>query len=298
MTAAAAAPGKTGLNDGAMDRFLADPAWSGQPVWMLNLLRFKKCGNSGDGGRAAYEEYLRQQEAQEPDRRVVMRGYARTLIGREEYHMLTIVEYPSPAAFAAMGRAGAYAARNQLRLAGLEQQHLIPMRAGFWRIEAAAPPASRPLRHFSPETVWTAPSGLVGDGGEPGGAGRVGVTSSSREQAAAFVQDDTIGSQNIVWHLNLLRFSDRDGSQGPPGTVYANYARKMGKRGGVLSTYGARSTLAADTHCSLIGTESFDRAIIAEYPCRESYLSMGTDPEYLEACRWRHAGLEATYILS
>jgi hypothetical protein len=46
-----------------------------------------------------------------------------------------------------------------------------------------------------------------------------GVTSSSREQAAAFVQDGTIGSQNIVWHLNVLRFSDRDGSQGgPPGT--------------------------------------------------------------------------------
>eukprot|EP01048_Picozoa_sp_COSAG05_P009981 COSAG05_NODE_853_length_6963_cov_5.582314_5_plen_65_part_00 len=25
---------------------------------------------------------------------------------------------------------------------------------------------------------------------------------------------------------------------------------------------------------------------------------MGTDPEYLEACTWRHAGLEATYIVS
>ena len=51
--------------------------------------------------------YLRQQEAQEGDRGIVMKGYARTIIGVHEHQMLTIVEYPSPAVFAAMGKSDA-----------------------------------------------------------------------------------------------------------------------------------------------------------------------------------------------
>ena len=44
--------------------------------------------------------------------------------------------------------------------------------------------------------------------------------------------------------------------------------------------------------------QDFDSAAIAEYPSRESYLTMGTDPEYIELCKHRHAGLESTYIIS
>ena len=55
-----------------------------------------------------------------------MKGYARTIIGVHEHQMLTIVEYPSPAVFAAMGKSDAYAKRNQqLRLAGLERQLMM-----------------------------------------------------------------------------------------------------------------------------------------------------------------------------
>ena len=285
--------GKTGVDPSRLKSFLADPAWVGQPVWMLNILQFK--GGHGGDGEASYNEYLQQQEDLETDRRIVMKGYARTIIGKEEYHMLTIVEYPSPAAFAAMGKSDVYAKRNQqLRLAGLEQQYLIPLRPGFFRLDSPAPQASRPLQSFTPENAWTTPSGLVGDTAEHS---RIGITSGTQPQSVAFVADTTIGSSNIVWHLNLLRFSDRGGDS-PAGTIYSNYAQRMGRRGGILAQYGARSTLAADCYPSLIGEETFDRAIVAEYPCRESYLTMGTDPEYIEGCKWRHQGLEATYIVS
>ena len=42
----------------------------------------------------------------------------------------------------------------------------------------------------------------------------------------------------------------------------------------------------------------FERAIIAEYPSRESYLQMGSDPEYIAHAAHRHAGVEHTYIVS
>eukprot|EP01048_Picozoa_sp_COSAG05_P009982 COSAG05_NODE_853_length_6963_cov_5.582314_6_plen_266_part_00 len=256
--------GRTSIERSRLAEFLQDPGWAGKPVWMVNILQFK--GGHGNDGEASYHEYLRQQEAQEGDRRIVMKGYARTIIGVHEHQMLTIVEYPSPAVFAAMGKSDAYAKRNQqLRLAGLERQFLIPIKPGFWKLDSPAAQLSRPLRTFSPESVWTTPSGLVGGAAENS---RVGVTSGTQPQSAAFVADATIGSTNIVWHLNLLRFSDR-GVGETPGTVYSNYAKAMGRRNGVLAQYGARSTLAADCFPSLIGDQSFDRAIIAEYPCRE-----------------------------
>ena len=45
-----------------------------------------------------------------------------------------------------------------------------------------------------------------------------------------------------------------------------------------MDRYGARSTLASPCFRSLIGDIDWDRAIIAEYPCRESYLTMGESP--------------------
>lgn len=296
--------GKTAPHRGRVQALLAHPEWAGQPLWMLNLLRFK--GGYGSVGQDSYRQYLEAQGLHELQRRLVMKGHARTVIGETDYHQMTIVEYPSPEAFAGMGRSDAYAERNtKLRLAGLEEQYLIPLKPGLLRLETRpAPPPTRDIVTFDEETVWTTPNGLVGDTA----VGSSPTTSSTREQAAGFVNDATIGSESAVivpgttspttvWHLNLLRFSDRDTKH--PGAIYQNYGGSgaMAGKGGLLARYGARVVMSTPCFQSLIGDVDFDSAAIAEYPSRECYLTMGTDPEYIDLSRYRHNGLSSTYII-
>lgn len=294
--APATVEGKTRPHRGRVAALLKDPEWAGKPFWMLNIVMLK--GGHDPKGEGKYAEYLRAQAEHEKDRRLVMKGYARTVIGATDYHLVTIVEYPSPAAFVAMGQTDAYAQRNaKLRLEGLVEQYLIPIRPGF-RLSPPPRPAARPFTAFTPESVWATPSGLVGAGAE---GARVGETSSTRAQAEGFVRDPVItagsaavpgsGSPHAVWHLNLLRHKDR-------GQEYSKYATAMGGRDGILSEFGARVTMSSQCFPSLMGDVDFHRAAIAEYPCRDSYLTMGTDPRYIDASRHRHAGLEATYIIS
>ena len=160
---------------------------------MCNLLRFK--GGHGSAGEASYQQYLAAQGQQESQRRLVMKGYCRTIIGEKDYHQMTIVEYPSPQAFADMGKTDAYAKRNaQLRLAGLEEQYLIPMKPGFLKLGRAPAAPQRPLKRFDSESVWATPNGLVGGAGE----GSSEVTSSTQKQAVAFVDDAVIGADSAV----------------------------------------------------------------------------------------------------
>jgi hypothetical protein len=57
-----------------------------------------------------------------------------------------------------------------------------------------------------------------------------------------------------------LRFARTGGEQ----EYNARYAKPMGRRGGMLAEYGARSTLAAACGPSLLGDVDFDEIIIAE----------------------------------
>ena len=295
--------------------FATDPAWAGKPFWMLNVLRFKP-----DGGAEKYARYGAMMVApggplDKAGGRVVLGGHARALVGAEEFDQVAIVEYPSPTAFVAMAssaeyeqvaqvrgaaRARARAARANIlprspqeRLAGLESQYLIPMRAGFYQLEQPAPAvrAGRSVRRFTPATAWATPSGLVG--GAAAGA-RVGETTSTKAQVEGFMADRTLGgAATPLWHLNLLKFIAGDGAK-----RYKSYARPMGKPGGLLNQYGARSTLARACFPSLLGEHDFDSAIIAEYPDRDHFLSMASDPEYLATSAHRHAALEQTCIVS
>ena len=265
--------GKTAPHQGRVQALLSDPEWAGKPVWMLNLLCFT--GGHGSAGEASYQRYLEAQQAEEPQRRLVLKGYARTVIGEKNFHQMTIVEYSSPEAFARMGRSDAYASRNaELRLTGLEEQYLIPLKPGFLRLETRPPPPpARPFAKFDAETVWQTPNGLVGDAAE----GASPATSSTQHQAVDFVNDMVIGaesppvvpgtsSRTTVWHLNLLRFSDRHTSN--PGGVYLNYGASgaMGGKDGLLARYGARVAMSTNCYPSLIGDVDFDSAAIAEYP--------------------------------
>lgn len=282
-------PGFTAPKPEVLREFLQDPEWTGKPFWMLNVLQFS---NDGEGAvhYAEYTRRMREEMLPKVGARIVLHGYARTVIGKLPFHAVAIVEYPSPKVFVDMAMSPDMLEKNKIRLQGLAQQYLIPMRPGWFRIDNPAPPPTRPITHFTVDNVWSTPNGMVGSSTE---GAREGETSATREQVEAFVKDARIGDTNLVWHLNLLKFHE-DGGE----ATYGKYAKAQGGKNGVLSSFGARSTLANQCYRSLMGDVDFDRAIIAEYPCRDCYFSMGADAEYLKAAHFRHKGLRDTYIIS
>ena len=68
------------------------------------------------------------------------------------------------------------------------------------------------------------------------------LTSSSKEQFESFLSDERL-ADTPLWHLNLLAFREHGGED----EYSKSYARSMGGRSGLLSRFGARSTLAAQT---------------------------------------------------
>lgn len=282
-------PGKTLPKIDVLQQWVQDEAWSGKPFWMLNVLKFK-----GDAGRKRYDDYGRHMERDvlpTIGAKIVLAGYARTVVGRISYDRIAIVQYPSPQVFMQMAASHGKDEAMAWRLEGLAEQYLIPLGPGWFHIDRPAPPPSQPLVHYTVENVLSVPNGMLGNAVE---GARVGVTSATEEQLLAFVKDPVIGGSDTLWHLNLLGFGSQEQEQS-----YGHYTRAMGgKEGGVLASFGARSTLASDCYRSLMGDVDFQRAIIAEYPSRDSFLSMGSSQRYLEVASLRHKGLEETYIVS
>jgi uncharacterized protein (DUF1330 family) len=107
------------------ERFLAED--DGQPVVMLNLLRFKP-----EGGRERYQEYLAKAGP------LVVRHGAEILFAGDGLQALAaeagqawdavaLVRYPSRGAFAALMQDPDYANVDPLRLAALEEAVLQPV---------------------------------------------------------------------------------------------------------------------------------------------------------------------------
>jgi len=283
-------PGKTSLNSpDILKSFVSDADWAGKPFWMLNVLKFSDA-KGAPGSYATYAQGMKEDVLPKIGARIVMSGCCRTVIGKNDYHQVAIVEYPSPEAFLQILASGAQSSKNQARLGGLEEQYLIPMRPGWYHIDRAAPEVTRDLTTFTVDNVWTTPSGLIGSSAT---GSRIGETSSTKRQAEAFVTDSRLRGNKALWHLNLLHFLPGNGEAN-----YKKYAAAMGSRAGVLSQFGARSTMASTCYRSLIGEVDFDQAIFVEYPCRDAYLSMATSKEYLATAHFRHLGLQDTYILS
>lgn len=277
--------GKTMPKVEVLQNFILDSSWAGQPFWMLNVLRLKDV--------MMYQKYVDMMSKDTLPKyggRVIFAGYARTFIGTIEYNYVLIVEYPSPQSFLKMATSEEFEEKNQVRLAGLEEQYLIPMRPGWFRIDKPAPEPTRESMSFSPEAARSTPSGLVGGAAAQS---RVGVTSATPEQGAAFAADDRLATGRL-WHLNLLRFGKNEEAK----ASYGKYSRVMGTKTGILAQFGARSTLFTNCFKSIIGDVDFDQAVIVEYASRDSFLTMGASEDYIEIAPYRHAALEATYLLS
>ena len=95
--------------------------------------------------------------------------------------------------------------------------------------------------------------------------------------------------------LNLLRFKDRadgiDAADGITGAeAYARYGVAVQEH---LARVGGRLLIALDAKESVIGPVDgeWDVVLLAEYPSRQAFLEMTSDPAYLEVHGHRAAAL-------
>ena len=119
-------------------------------------------------------------------------------------------------------------------------------------------------------------------------------TQSQIEQLAA----DT-GSEPVVM-LNLLRFKHTaDGvDAGISGQeAHARYGQEAAP---FLARAGGRVLNAVEASQMVIGPEAleWDMATLVEYPSRQSFLKMATDPEYLRVHQHRDAALADSRLIA
>jgi len=108
----------------------------GEPVVMLNLLRFKERATAPDEGASGEEAYRRYGDAMRAlvearGGRVLWQGrLERQVIGEgaEGFHVAALVEYPSARAFVEIATSAEVAAIAVHRAAGLEGQWLVAAR--------------------------------------------------------------------------------------------------------------------------------------------------------------------------
>lgn len=285
--------GKTVPRFDVLQEFISDPDWQGKPFWMLNVLRFRNEGK----GEAEYKKYgqsMIQETLPGIGARLVFQAYARTVIGKKDYHAVAIVEYPSPQAFMemifAMAKSPGSKEKVQHRLQGLEEQYLIPIKAGWLRHDSKPSQTENAVTRFTQENVCAIPSGIIGSS-IPGS--RVGETSASDDRARALVADEKFGGKSCIWCLNLYCFQ-----KGSVQANYRKYAEAVGRRGGIFDQWNARCTKATTCYRSLIGDVDFDQAVFAEFPTRDTFLSMGASKEYMDASEFRHASIDETYAIA
>lgn len=109
-----------------LDRFLSDG--DGQPVVLLNLLRFRR-----DGGRERYFEYLAKAAplVERYGAKILYAGDGARALAAEPgqaWDAIALVEYPSRRAFADMISDPDYGSADSIRVAALEEAVLQPFR--------------------------------------------------------------------------------------------------------------------------------------------------------------------------
>jgi uncharacterized protein (DUF1330 family) len=94
--------------------------------------------------------------------------------------------------------------------------------------------------------------------------------------------------QTPVVMLNLLKFRRKGGRE--------NYRRYMAQAGPFIEGVGARVIYFGNANELLNGTETWDVVMLVEYPSRQAFLQMATDPDYRKAHKHREAALEKAVL--
>jgi uncharacterized protein (DUF1330 family) len=100
--------------------------------------------------------------------------------------------------------------------------------------------------------------------------------------------------------LNLLRFketADRIDAGLSGREAYARYGHEAAP---FLARAGGRVLLALEARQMVIGPEAleWDMAILVEYPSRKRFLTMASDPDYLQIHEHRDAGLADSRLIA
>jgi uncharacterized protein (DUF1330 family) len=108
--------------------------------------------------------------------------------------------------------------------------------------------------------------------------------------------------ESPVFMLNLLRFKERadgiDAADGITGAeAYGRYGAAVQEH---IERVGARVLMALPVQECVIGPfeGEWDLAIVVEYPSREAFVAMTTDPGYLEIHGHRAAALADSRLIA
>jgi len=109
----------------------------------------------------------------------------------------------------------------------------------------------------------------------------MGYVSPTDEQIQAFAMHEHEGP---IWMWNLLRF--KDGERGR-----ASYQRYADAVAPLLQKRDARVILWARGGPTVVGPDTWDEALIVEYPSRAAFIDMVTSDEYLAIAHLRQDAL-------
>jgi len=122
--------------------------------------------------------------------------------------------------------------------------------------------------------------------------------STIRPNREQFRQLGQSGEMGPVVMLNLLKFKDAAEGEASPGEkAYQRYGdaavAMIEERGGRVLWQGrADQVLIGDP------AEDWDTVVLVEYPSRQSFIEMVSNPDYMKAHEHREAGLERTIVLA
>jgi len=88
--------------------------------------------------------------------------------------------------------------------------------------------------------------------------------------------------------LNLLKFKPEGGL-----ASYGRYAQEVEK---FMTEVGAKMIFLSKANELLIGQETWDVVMLVQYPSRQAFLKMTSNPEYLEIHKYREAALEHSVL--
>lgn len=113
------------------------------------------------------------------------------------------------------------------------------------------------------------------------------------EQSIADLAADAATNAEPVVMLNLLNFAGVDGA-----ASYQRYATEVQP---FLASVGATVVHAGDVSRRIIGEPddpTWDAVLVVRYPSRSAFLTMVTDPGYLEVHRHRAAALTSAELIA
>jgi len=104
--------------------------------------------------------------------------------------------------------------------------------------------------------------------------------------------------KGAVVMLNLLKF--KHAAEGEEGTGQEAYQRYGGVAVAMIEARGGRVIWQGHSDQVLIGdpADEWDTVALVEYPSRQSFIEMVSNPDYMKAHEHREAGLERTIVIA